>query len=197
MSIKLYCKNKLNSKQLSTIEKIVKNGGIIIFPTDTVYGIGTYFSNKKGIEKIYKIKKRDKSKKIAYLIGYKKDIKKFVKKINFPAKLLMKKFWPGPLTLILKEKNSTIGVRMPANIISLQILRRVGPLATTSANLSGEKSPATFQEISQELLRKVDLVIDAGQVEGVPSTVIEVGQQIKIIREGKIKLKLIEKILHA
>jgi len=172
----------------------INKGGIVIFPTDTVYGIGAALSHPASIRKIYAIKKRSGKKPLVYLVGCKRDIAKFVKKIPAGAEKFIGRFWPGPLTIIFGIDGTggkTIGLRMPDDRIALALLGRCGPLAATSANISGKKSAAELNDVEDSIKRKADLIIDGGRTKGgKESTVLDVSRSpFRIIREGSITQK--------
>lgn len=161
---------------------------IVIYPTDTVYGIGCNAENEKLVERIYKIKKRDRNKPLSVIApGFEWILKNFECDKN-----VVKKFLPGAYTLILRKKDpdflksvapgNSVGVRIPAHLIS-KIVEVLGiPFVTTSANISGKKAPASLEEIEKDLLESVDLVIDGGELPGKPSTIIDLtGEDIEII----------------
>ena len=196
-------KQKVNESSIEEAVKVLKNGGTVIFPTDTVYGLGTSFTSLDGIENIYKIKKRDISKPLIALIS---DVKYLEKLIDFrfrdikEIQKIIEKYWPGELTIVFRvneniPKNAisdgnTIGVRIPKNEISLKIIENSGGIVfTTSANISGEVSPAKIEDISSEILENVDLVLDNGNLNnGVPSTIIKyIDGELSVLREGNIK----------
>jgi len=191
MTIIVRPKNVSISKAIA----ILKAGGIIAFPTDTVYGIAAMPFNKKAVRKLYDIKKREKKKPIALLVSSKKFAEKFAASIPLKAKKLMIKYWPGPLTLIFKKRKSipdfltsglpTIGIRMPKNDIALKLIRKAGgALAVTSANISGNKPAISVGQIKK--LKGIDLIIDGGKCRiGIPSSVVFVSEDgIEIIRKG-------------
>ena len=178
---------------------ILRSGGIVAFPTDTVYGIAAMPLNKKAVRKLYNIKKREKNKPVALLISSKKMAVKFAAEIPPKARKLIARHWPGPLTLIFKKKRSvpdfltaglpSIGIRMPENKIALSLIRKAGgALAVTSANISGKKPAVSANQI--EKLKGIDLIIDGGKCKiGVPSSVIAVTSgKLKVLRKGSIKI---------
>ncbi|MBP9479648.1 MAG: threonylcarbamoyl-AMP synthase [Sebaldella sp.] len=196
-------KQKVNESSIEEAVKVLKNGGTVIFPTDTVYGLGTSFTSLDGIENIYKIKKRDISKPLIALIS---DVKYLEKLIDFrfrdikEIQKIIEKYWPGELTIVFRvneniPKNAisdgnTIGVRIPKNEISLKIIENSGGIVfTTSANISGESSPRKIEDISSEVLEHVDLVLDNGNLNnGIPSTIIKyVDGVLEVLREGNIR----------
>jgi len=171
---------------------------LVIFPTDTVYGLGANICFPKTLRKIYRIKRRSEKKPLVFLIGSKKDIRKFTNKLSNEVKKLVRDFWPGPLTLVFPSKKyKTIALRMPDHKIALRLIRGAGPLAVTSANLSGKKENVTLKAVENRLLKEADLCIDGGKTprEKV-STVLDVSNHpFQVIREGCIKEKeLREKI---
>ena len=187
---------------------VLLTGGTVIFPTDTVYGLGANASDDRAVEKIFEIKNRDKKKPINVLIADFEDILKVAKIPSREEGKLMEKFWPGPLTIILKRKENvansaasdgaTIGVRMPNSDIARNLIREVGfPLATTSANLSGDEPGTTLDNIEKEVLEKVDFVLENEEnLSEVASTIVEFdGKEPKILREGQIKKADIESAL--
>lgn len=170
---------------------------VIIFPTDTVYGIGTPIFDNKGIEKIYEIKKRPKEKPLACLCSNLEQIESICY-LNDDAKKLINKFLPGALTLILKAKPEvyekigykTIGVRIPDSKIALDILNENGPMLTTSVNESGEKELNSYDEIYPIYKDLVDKIYDGNiKSSSHPSTVVSIIDDLKVIRLGDITLE--------
>ena len=172
--------------------RVLRRGGLVIFPTDTVYGLGASIRFPGTIRKIYRIKKRSGKKPLVFLIGFKKDVGKFTDKLSNEAKRLVRDFWPGALTLVFPSKKyKTIALRMPHNKIALELIRGAGPLAATSANLSGKKDNVTIKTVENRLLKEADLSIDGGKApRGSISTVLDVTDYpFRVIREGCIKGK--------
>ena len=196
-------KNNVDESELNKIKEILNNDGVIIFPTDTVYGIACNCFNEKAIKKVFDIKKRPENKPINVLSNNLDKIKLVSKNINEKEKFLIDKYMPGALTIILdkNEKVSdiltagldTIGVRIPKNNISLRILENVSyPLATTSANISGDSAGIKITDFLKEFDGVVDAIIDGGETDlKVASTIVRVesDNKLKIIREGTIKIK--------
>lgn len=177
--------------------QIIKGGGTIAFPTDTVYGLAADVFEKDAIRKIYAIKERSMLKALPVLIANMGQLERIISEMKESAKILAEAYWPGPLTLILPKAPglpellspySTIGVRMPNYPLTLELLETTGPLATTSANLSGESNPRTAQDVLDQLGGRIDLLLDGGETPGAkPSTVVEVTTtKIQILREGPI-----------
>ena len=198
-------KQKISEESVQEIVNCLKNNGIAIFPTDTVYGIGAVYNNPGGIDRIYEAKQRDRSKPIIALIS---DISHLDKLISFEEDQgniseIMKKYWPGELTIVFDNskynvaEDNTIGVRIPGNEILLRIIESCGGIVfTTSANISGEKSPVKTEDISYDILKKTDFILDGGTIlNGVPSTVIKYSAgKISVLREGNIKTEEILKL---
>ncbi|MGL4307644.1 L-threonylcarbamoyladenylate synthase [Cetobacterium sp. SF1] len=193
------------------IKEALERDNIIIYPTDTVYGVGGNIKSLKAIEKIYKAKERNFSSPLIALVSDKKYIED-IAYINEENKDLIDKlienFWPGALTIILKKKDivpeimvshgDTVGLRMPNLKISLDIIEASGGvMPTTSANISGEKTPRSYEELSEKFKERVEILIDGGKSPlGLESTIIDMSNsQIKILREGAIKKETIEKII--
>lgn len=167
---------------------------VIIFPTDTVYGIGTPIFDIKGIEKIYDIKKRPKDKPLACLCANLNQIEK-IAYVSSDAKKLINKFLPGALTIILNAKEEvinkigykTIGIRIPNSLLAIKILEENGPMLTTSVNDSGETPINEYQEIVLKYSNIVDKIYDRTEPSSnISSTVVLVNDDIKILREGQI-----------
>jgi L-threonylcarbamoyladenylate synthase len=177
--------------------EIIKSGGTIAFPTDTVYGLAVDPFNSQAIKRIYAIKERSMEKAIPILIGDLQQLERLVSEINEFAKILAQNFWPGPLTMILQKAPilpealslyPTIGVRMPNHEFAINLMRRTGPLATTSANISGDANPRTGLDVLSQLGGRIDLLLDGGETPGaIPSTVVDISSEpIRLLREGPI-----------
>lgn len=173
--------------------EVLKNGGLVAFPTETVYGLGANLLDRRAMRNLRNVKNRPKGKPFTVHIADKKIIKKMGCGIIKKASFLIKRYWPGPLTIILKAKNGRkIGFRMPDNKIALELLKRSGlPIAAPSANVSGDTPPTTADRVIESLCGKVDVVIDGGRTRiGKESTVVDVSSgSIRVLREGAIKKK--------
>lgn len=178
---------------------ILKKGGLVAFPTETVYGLGANMLNEKAIEKVYRIKNRPKNKPLTIHIADIEIVKKMVGEIPQKAKALMDKFWPGPLTLILKDKNGKrIGFRMPDNKIALSLIKEADvPIVAPSANISGERPPTSAKEVLEDLNGQIEMVLDGGETQiGIESTVVDLsGRNYKILRAGAISEEKIRKVI--
>lgn len=176
---------------------IVKSGGVVVIPTDTVYGIGCAFDNRDAIERIFALKRRDPAKSIAVLLSGIEQADQLAEFFPDAAKALAEKFWPGPLTLIVRKKaglpdnlaaGPTIGLRIPDHGLARELIRQSGPLATTSVNLSGQPAAVSAGEIPPDWDGKIDAVFDGGRIQGgKPSTVVDCsGSTLRILREGAL-----------
>ena len=167
------------------------------FPTDTVYGLGAMLFDFQAVEQLYLVKGRDAAKAIAVLLGSEADLSHVTRELGDVAARLAHRFWPGPLTLVVPAHPAlpanlsplpTVGVRMPDHPVALALLRLTGPLAVTSANLSGQPSTRTADEVSAQLGGLIPLILDGGQTPGgLPSTVVDcTGTELVILRQGPI-----------
>ncbi|NME35409.1 MULTISPECIES: L-threonylcarbamoyladenylate synthase [Fusobacterium] len=198
---------EISTKEIG--EKL-KKGSIIIYPTDTVYGVGGIIEEET-LVKIYKAKSRSFSSPLIALVNSLEKVKEiaFIEEKNHEkVEKLIKAFWPGGLTIILKKKDivpsimvsngETVGVRMPNHKKALEIIESAGGiLATTSANISGESTPSSFEELSEEFKKKVDIIVDGGKCPiGTASTIIDMtSENVKILREGSISKLEIENVI--
>ena len=201
-------KNRVDYETLEEPAKIIENGGIVVFPTETVYAIGTNGLDEKAIEKLYKVKKRPLNKPISLLVSNMKMIEKLAEDITSLEYKLMETFFPGPLTIILKKSEivpniltantETIGIRMPEGEIARKLIEYAGvPIAAPSANISGKPTGTNIESIIQDFGGNVDFYIDEGESKlGIGSTIVKVIDGIpKILREGSISKEEIYKCL--
>lgn len=199
-------RKKNNYNKIKKIALMARDGGIVVFPTETVYGIGTNALNEEAVKKIYDIKKRPLSKPISLLVSDIDMIEKVTKDITDLEYALIENFFPGPLTIILNKTDivpeivtagaNTVGIRMPANEIALKLIEYAGvPIATPSANISGEPSGTELNNIMKEFGESVDYYIDGGKSKiGLASTIVQVIEGVpNILREGYISKEQIEK----
>lgn len=195
-------KEEIKKEELDHVKEVLDKGGVVIFPTDTVYGIGCNCFNEEAIDKLFEFKQRDYKKPINVLTSSKEQIEKIAIIQNETEDKIIKEYTPGALTIILKKKETvpdlltsqlnTVGVRIPNNKIALQILKIVeNPLATTSVNLSGEKAGIQLSDFVDQFQGKVDIIIDGGISDiQLASTIVKVeNNEIKILREGTVKIK--------
>ena len=188
-----------NYEVLDDAAKVIKDGGLVLFPTETVYGIGANGFDDEAVKKIFIAKGRAQDNPLILHIANLEMLDEIAENISELEYKLMDAFWPGPFTIILNKKKGianeatcggdTVGVRMPSNRIAYELIKRAGvPIAAPSANISGRPSGTNLEDIIEELSEKVDFIIDGGESEiGLESTVVRViDGEIKILRPGKI-----------
>ncbi|MBI9048610.1 MAG: threonylcarbamoyl-AMP synthase [Anaerolineaceae bacterium] len=189
-----------------TIKKTLEKDGVVAIPTDTIYGISVNYGNANAIEKIYTIKKRRKDKALPILIGDLSHLNLVAKNISSNAEKLIAAFWPGALTIVLPKKENlpinlseydSIGIRMPDHQFTLELLQFCGPLATTSANISGRDNPTSILDVVMHMRYGVDLFVNGGKTAGdIPSTIVDcTTSEIKILREGAIPTNKIFEVI--
>lgn len=179
---------------------ILKTGGLVAFPTDTVYGVGALAFDQNSVESIYAAKDRPAEKAIPVLIADADELEKVGVNIPEVARTLASRFWPGPLTILVPKRvelpaavsaTATVGVRVPDHEVARALLRATGPMAVTSANISGEQSPVTAREVYEQLKGRIPLILDGGKtLGGIPSTLVDcTSPELNILREGPISLE--------
>lgn len=186
--------------------KVLQMGGVIAFPTDTVYGLGADAFNSKAVERIYEIKNRPKHRQLPLLIADVEQLITLADPIPEIAWFLARRFWPGGLTLVLSKTNSlpvylapglTIAVRVPDHTVCLAIIQQLGnPIIGTSANISGHPAALTAEEVGQQLRGKIDFIINGGKCPGgKESTVADVTHEaLVILRQGIIPSHEIDEV---
>ena len=186
-----------NDEGIRKSVEIIENGGVIIFPTDTVYGIGCNPYDTNAVKKIYEIKSREKIKSLPVLASSIEIVKQISIIDEFTEKII-KKYWPGPLTLILKLKDKNlkkslnledkIAVRIPNSVCTLKLLNKCNLIVGTSANVSGDSSFTNPQECMKNV-KNYDAFVDGGTITSKgESTIIEIeNEKIHVIREGALK----------
>lgn len=200
-------KEKIDEKELNEVIQILKNNGVIIFPTETVYGIGANALDEEAVKKIYIAKGRASDNPLIAHIANLEMLKKLVMEVGKVEEKLIEKFWPGPLTIVFKKKTvvpdvitgglDTVAIRMPSDIIAHKLIEYSNcPIAAPSANISGKPSGTQVEDVIGELDGKVEYVIDGGKVDiGVESTVIRViDGVVHILRPGKVTPEDIENL---
>jgi len=198
----------VRNEAIAVAARILAGGGLVAFPTDTVYGVGTHAFQPDAVERIYAAKIRPRDKAIPILLARVGDLSLVTEGITEAARLLAEKFWPGGLTLVLPKKANvpdvvsaggpTVAVRVPDHPVPLALIAALGaPLAATSANLSGRPSPVTAQEVETELGGRIELILDGGRCPGgVPSTVLDLTTDPPtILRAGAIAVEKIKAAL--
>lgn len=190
----------LSAAQPDAIEqalRILRAGGLAAFPTDTVYGVGALAFDGPAVESIYAAKDRPVEKAIPILIADVDDLDKVAVEVPSMARILAACFWPGPLTLVVPKQPTlpeavsaaaTVAVRIPDHPVARALLKAAGPMAVTSANLSGQPSPVDAEEVMRQLNGRIPLVLDGGLTPGgVPSTLVDcLGAEPIILREGPL-----------
>lgn len=197
--VKVYRINPWNpdKRVIDEAVRVLAAKGLVVYPTDTVYGLGANPLDLAAVERVYKVKRRI-GKPLPILVSSIQAVDR-IAYIDRRALKLMEKFWPGPLTIVLRDKGvlpekvtlgtGKVGVRMPNHRVALMLAEGIGGLIIgTSANVSGMPSPRTIDEVLKQLGDKVDLVLDAGPVKiGIPSTVIDLTEEKpRLIRRGPI-----------
>lgn len=191
----------LHAATVAQAAAALKCGGAVVFPTDTVYGLGVAVDFAEGPGILYDIKERDHGKPIAWLVGGLDDLDRYGKLVPDLARSLVRAFWPGPLTLVVKagervpeafrSAEGTIGLRMPASATALALVKAVGcPLATTSANLSGDKAPRSFEALDPVLVARASAAVagaDDSDTSGLASTVLDCTHDHPVVvRQGAV-----------
>ena len=200
-------KDNQNYEKIKEPAQAIKQGNLVLFPTETVYGIGANALDEKAVKKVYEAKGRASDNPLIAHISNLEMLKKLVKKKKKTEKKLIEKFWPGPLTIIFNKSNivpniitaglETVAIRMPSNEIAKRLIEYSGvPIAAPSANISGKPSGTIVEDILEELDGKVEYIIDGGMVDiGLESTVIRViDGKVHILRPGKITKEDIESL---
>ncbi len=183
------------------IVNILKNGGVGIIPTDTIYGIVGSALNKKAVEKIYQLRKRSLDKPFIILIFSINDLKKFDIKLTQKQEEFLQKIWPNPISVVLSCPNKrftylhrakfSLAFRMPKDKNLLKILKETGPLVAPSANFEGEKPAENILEAKQYFKDQVSFYVDKGEIKSKPSTVLSINDQgtLTVLREGSLKIE--------
>lgn len=189
---------RVTLNKLLQLKKEDLKGKLICFPTDTVYGVGAIATDVEACKKIYQMKQRSDKKPLPLLCSDIEQVKEYVEEIDEAVESLMRKYWPGALTIIFKKKENvgkhlsedTIAFRMPNSRIALSIINKFSPLATTSVNMSGEAEINNIDEIEEKFSDWIDYIVtDEAYLSNIPSTVMDAtGIFPVILREGKIKV---------
>jgi L-threonylcarbamoyladenylate synthase len=204
METKILSANDPQAIQLA--QHLLHKQELVAFPTDTVYGVGASLKSAQSIEKLFQVKGRDSTKAIPVLLGEFSQISQVALKLSSMAEQFAGRFWPGPLTLVVARRLDlpenlspipTIGIRMPDHPVALNLLTLIGPLAVTSANLSGAANATTARQVYDQLGGRIALILDGGRTPGeMPSTVVDcTGETPKILREGPISLSMLLAVL--
>lgn len=195
----------ITEESIAAAGKILSEGGLVAFPTDTVYGLGALCTDEAAIEKLFAAKGRDEGKPISILVSDIAQVEAAAEEVPEKARRLMEQYWPGALTIVLKKSpavsarlsagTGTIGIRMPDSETARALIKAAkSPLAAPSANLSGKRSAVTAEDVREDLEGRIDLILDGGACPvGLASTVVDLtGQAPKILREGIITKTMID-----
>jgi tRNA threonylcarbamoyl adenosine modification protein (Sua5/YciO/YrdC/YwlC family) len=188
-------------------EQVLNSGRLVVLPTDTVYGVGCNPFDPSAVDRIYQAKARGRQLPLPVLVHTWRQAIGLVEEIDDRAKALIAEFWPGPLTIIFREapgigwdlgeSKGTVGVRMPKHPFTQALIRRAGPLAVTSANLSGRPTPSTAEGVMAQLDEHVGVYFDGGEADGGPaSTIVDLtGPEARVLRTGAISAEEVERVL--
>jgi L-threonylcarbamoyladenylate synthase len=185
------------AKEIRMAVDALAGGDIIGLPTDTVYGLAAYPFHSGASDRLFRVKARPRAVGLPVLVADQDQALQLCTAVPKVALRLMERYWPGPITLVLPrhpdleadlgDDDETIGIRCPAHPVPLAICRRLGPIATTSANRHGEAPLTTAEEVEAKLGREIALVLDAGTCDQPPSTVVDcTGEAPKLLREGPV-----------
>jgi L-threonylcarbamoyladenylate synthase len=191
----------IDNKQVEQLVKVLRAGGVVIFPTDTVWGMGAWINSREGITKLYALKKRQADKPTAVLVGSLKQAEEYGV-FSRKQRWVMQKYWPGALTVIVPAKagvpksmvNSKggIGIRWPKSELVKQVcLALGGAVVASSANVAGSDPPVAYHQVDPNLKAAVEMTVkDMGELSGTASTVVDwTGETAKIVRQGEVVLK--------
>ncbi|NOX97970.1 MAG: threonylcarbamoyl-AMP synthase [Nitrospirae bacterium] len=197
-------------EKIEEAARVVRSGGLLAFPTDTVYGLGADVFNEKAVERVFKAKERSKDKPLSILVADFAEMESLVEDITPQALMLASYFWPGALTLVFKAGRKVpslltsdahkVGIRIPDNKVALALIRATGTSVTgSSANLSGDIEPLEAGEVRRELGEKIELIIDGGRAKlGRPSTVVDISNdQPRVLRRGIISWRRVKEVLES
>jgi len=206
--IRIEDKNNLRDEQLVEAAEILKNGGLVAFPTETVYGLGANALEEQASAKIYAAKGRPSDNPLIAHIASMEDLPKLAAEIPEAGRKLAEKYWPGPLTLIFPKRDvvpygttgglDTVAVRMPSDPIAARLIRLAGiPVAAPSANTSGRPSPTRAEHVIEDMNGKIEMIIDGGEVGiGVESTIVDVSGEVPtMLRPGAITMEMLRETI--
>lgn len=209
METKIWIMDGPDLAKLEEAAQILKNGGLVAFPTETVYGLGAVYNNESALRKIFAVKGRPADNPLIVHIRRLTQLNELTTEISPKAQRLIEEFWPGPLTLIFPKRKEvsavvsagldTVAVRMPSHPVAQSLLKVTDiPVAAPSANLSGRPSPSRGEHVSQDLAGKIEAIIDAGPCsKGIESTVLSLIHQTPVIlRPGSVTREMIEAVLN-
>ncbi|MCG1012329.1 threonylcarbamoyl-AMP synthase [Tepidanaerobacter sp. GT38] len=201
-------KNQPERDKIKMAAEIIRKGGLVAFPTETVYGLGGNALDEDAAKKIYAAKGRPQDNPLIVHIWDISQLNQLVKEIPEKARLLMDKFWPGPLTIIFHKNDvvpfgttgglDTVAIRMPSHPVALELIKEAGvPIAAPSANISGKPSPVCAEEVAEDMTGRIDMILDGGKASvGVESTVLDLSEEVPIIlRPGGVTREELQEVL--
>ncbi|MEA2007293.1 MAG: L-threonylcarbamoyladenylate synthase [Patescibacteria group bacterium] len=197
---------KLNKENINGAVKVLKNGGIAVLPTDTIYGIHCLALDKKAVERVYEVRKRDKNKPCIILISNVKQIEKFGIGLFEKTESFFQKIWPGKVSIILPISRKhqkefeflhrgvrSLGFRMPALSGIRKIIEQTGPLISTSANFQGTSPAKNVKEAKEYFGDKADFYLDGGALDATPSSLAKIEHgKLEVLRKGEIDLEKVD-----
>ncbi len=201
--------NGLERESAANAADILRRGGVIVYPTETVYGIGCDPWNREAVERVFRIKRREKGRTMLVLADSLEMAEREFGTFQGAAARLANAFWPGPLTIIVRPTRECpdylygptggVAVRVTSDSLCRRLVAEFGrPIVSTSANVSGEPAVASYQEASERFGAEVDLVIEGGGMTGIPSAVVDMTSEIPlIVREGAIAVSRIMEAVHS
>ena len=206
--VKIQDNAQVSDQELSEAAKILKEGGLVAFPTETVYGLGANALDEEAAKKIYAAKGRPSDNPLIAHVSCMEEVTPLVAEVPEAAKKLMKAFWPGPLTLIFPKSEivpygttgglETVAIRMPSDPVANRLIALAKvPVAAPSANTSGRPSPTTAQHVAQDMDGKIEMILDGGPVGiGVESTIVDVsGEVATVLRPGAVTMEMLKEVL--
>lgn len=206
--VRITDKEQLKDEELLEAARILREGGLVAFPTETVYGLGGNALDEQASEKIYAAKGRPSDNPLIAHISCMEELPALVREIPEAGRRLAEAYWPGPLTMIFRKRDEvpyettggleTVAVRMPSDPVASRLIRLAGvPVAAPSANTSGRPSPTRAEHVIEDLNGKIDMIIDGGQVGiGVESTIVDVSGEIPVLlRPGAVTMEMLENVL--
>ncbi|WP_297463144.1 L-threonylcarbamoyladenylate synthase [Thermococcus sp.] len=207
MTIVINMRDGVDGRKIGVAGRLILGGGLVAFPTETVYGLGADALNEEAVRRIFRAKGRPADNPLIVHIADFSDLKLLAREIPEEARLLARKFWPGPLTLVLPKSEKvpsvttggldTVAVRMPAHEIALALIRASRPVAAPSANISGRPSPTLAKHVVDDFYGKIEAIIDGGETRvGVESTVLDLSsERPTLLRPGGLPLEEIERVI--
>ncbi len=200
--------DNIDWERIRVAARIIREGGLVVFPTETVYGLGANALSPEAVRKIFIVKGRPLDNPLIVHVADKSWVYRYAEYVSEEAKKLIEKFWPGPLTLVLRKKDvipdivtaglNTVGIRMPSHNVALALISEANvPVAAPSANRFGRPSPTRVEHVIEDLDGEVDCIIDSGETFiGLESTVLDLtGDRPMILRPGYITKEMIEDVL--